>query len=370
MGPGRIDWFYDSIVAQPRALRDVIKRHEQANELADWGSEWRHRERPFIVLAGMGASLFAAEAIAVGLVREGIAARAIAVSELLDYELNGLPSETFIVAVSQSGESAEIKALLQKVPAESLYAITNRDDSTLGRRCRRTAVLGVPPDRSVAITTYTASLAILQLLATHLTAPDGKAVAGQVTALAKTADEIKRLLPVWEAQVRELALRLKGVHSIYLVGWGSGVASAREAALLLKEGARTPSEAMSSAMFRHGAVEVLDERFAVVFFMNDQGDPSREDAWAYVAELLQLRSQVIVIGHDIPSDLSSPWLFEIDAGDATARTVISEIIPIQLLAWRIAQERGFEAGVFRNTSPVVSRPPIRRAVRTSEGGVP
>jgi glucosamine 6-phosphate synthetase-like amidotransferase/phosphosugar isomerase protein len=128
----------------------------------------------------------------------------------------------------------------------------------------------------------------------------------------------------------------------------------------MKEAARVPSEAMSAAQFRHGAVEVVDRRQAIVFFMNDRGDAQREDAWAYVAELVALDTTVVVIGPEPPSDVRGPRLLHVRAGDTLGEAApIAEIVPIQLLAAQLAKSAGFEAGGFRNTTPVVSRIPVR-----------
>lgn len=348
--------YRDHVLTQPVALRSVLERFREGSVFQDWDARWRERGRPLVVLTGMGASLFAAEVAAVSLARAGVFARAIATSDLLDYELAALPSQRFLVVVSQSGESAELAGLLERVETDELHVITNRPDSTLAKHCRKTAVLGVAQDESVALSTYTGSLAALLLLSAGFADARRGVVAARLRA---AADEIERRVPGWDAQALGLAGRLANVRSVSFIGWGWGIGSARESALLFKEGARTFSEAMSAAMFRHGAVEVVDERHAVVLFMNDRGDPRREDAWAYVAELLDLPGQVFVIGPDMPRDLAGQGLVEIPAGDGTEASVLTEIVPVQLLAGHLAREVGFQAGIFRNTTPVVSRTPIR-----------
>lgn len=344
------------LLAQPAAIEGVTARFREGSAFQDWAAQWRERGRPLVVLTGMGASLFAAEVAAVFLAREGVFVRAIATSDLLDYELASLPAERFLVVVSQSGESAELAGLLERLDSDELYVVTNRPDSALAKECRHTAVLGVAQDESVALGTYTGSLAALLLLSAELAGVRGPVVRDGIHA---AAHDIEHELAGWDAQAIEVANLLADVRCVSFLGWGWGIGSARESALLFKEGARTFSEAMSAAMFRHGAVEVVDERHAVVLFLNDRGDPGREDAWAYVAELLRLPGHVITIGPDLPGDLAGPGLVAIRAGDGTPASVLSEIVPVQLLAGHLASRVGFEAGAFRNTTPVVSRTPIR-----------
>jgi glucosamine--fructose-6-phosphate aminotransferase (isomerizing) len=349
-----VNRYLQDVLGQPTALRAAVS--DSGLTAARWAQEWHESGRRPIVFTGMGASLFAAEAVSAVLSRDGIRSRAIATSDLLDYELAALADDPFLVVVSQSGESAELAGLMERVAPDRVRAVTNRAEGRLAEWAGDSLVMGASPDLSVAIRSYTVTLAVLLLFASALRTGVEVAVARILAA----ADEIERATDAWQSAARSIATRLSGVQFVTYLGWASGIASAREASLLMKEGARVASEAMSAAQFRHGAVEVVDRRQAIVFFMNDRGDAQREDAWAYVAELVALDTTVVVIGPEPPSDVRSPRLLHVRAGDTLEEAAsIAEIVPIQLLAAELAQSAGFEAGGFRNTTPVVSRIPVR-----------
>ena len=346
--------YLQDILGQPTALRAVVS--DSGPTAGRWAQEWHGSGRRPILFTGMGASLFAAEAVSAVLSRDGIASRAIATSDLLDYERATLADDPFLVVVSQSGESAELAGLMARVAPDRVRAVTNRAEGRLADWAGDTLVIGAIPDLSVAIRSYTVTLAALLLLAAALRTGVGAAA----TRILAAADEIQRDTGAWQSAARSVASRLSEVQFVTFLGWGSGIGSAHDASLLMKEGARVPSEAMSAAQFRHGAVEVVDRRQATVFFMNDRGDAQREDAWAYVAELMALDTTVVVIGPEPPSDVRTPRLLHVRAGDTLEEAgALAEIVPIQLLAAELAQSSGFEAGSFRNTTPVVSRIPVR-----------
>lgn len=352
-----VNRYLQDVLGQPAALRAVAS--DSTLTAVRWAQEWHDSGRRTILFTGMGASLFAAEAVSAVLSREGTPSRAIAISNLLDYEHAALADDPFLVVISQSGESAELAGLMDRVPRDRVRAITNRAEGRLAAWADDTLVMGASPDLSVAIRTYTVTLSALLLFAAALRSSVDEAV----DRIRAAADEIEGATDEWQRAAGSIARRLSEVQFVTYLGWSSGIGSAHEASLLMKEGARVPSEAMSAAQFRHGAVEVVDRRQAIALFMNDRGNAQREDAWAYVAELVALDTTVVVIGPEPPEDVRSPRLLHVRAGDMLEEAaVIAEIVPIQLLAAELARSAGFEAGSFRNTTPVVSRIPVRTGV--------
>lgn len=354
---------YDTdLRTQPDALRGIAERFATSpSPFAVWAGAWRAGGEKQIVLTGMGASLFAAQSAQVTMAQAGLPARAIATSDLLDYE-HGALDQGLVVVVSQSGESTEVKELLERVEPGRLFSLTNRDDSTLAAAAGHSVSLGVPPDRSVAVRTYTATLAALSLLAAELTASPAETVAA---AIRDVADEIERGIPRWDRQAAELADRVATARLVSFVGWGAGVGSALEAALLMKEAARTPSEGMGAAQFRHGAVEVVDADHVLVVFSNSVTERERSDRGAYLAEFTALPGTVIAVGADVEPAGGDRLvrLATVDRGSAVG--AIADIVPIQLLAGHVAACRGFESGEFRNTTPVISERPGARGALDS-----
>lgn len=346
--------FYDDIHDQPLALRTLAARlGSGSSPFSEWAREWQRAGRPPVVLTGMGASLFAAEAFIPTLILAGLTARAVATADLVDYERETIAG-AFVVALSQSGESTEVKELLGQLEPERIHAITNQAGSPLGVRAGSVFDTDLRPDRSVAIKTYTGSVVALAYLVAELLGTPRQTVDEDAASL---ANEIEAGLQAWDAQASEMAEGLDSVRSMSFISWRGGVATAHEAALLLKEAARKPAEGMSAAQFRHGAVELVDAQHTTFVLVNATEDVPDEDRIAYVRELDALPGLVTVVG-----DRRGAAAAE---GSWTFRTVerrsplgsAADIVPLQLLAGHLASRSGFEAGEFRNTTPVIRERP-------------
>lgn len=346
--------FCDDIHDQPLALRTLAARlGSGSSPFAEWAREWQRAGRPPVVLTGMGASLFAAEAFIPTLILAGLPARAVATADLVDYERRAADG-AFVVALSQSGESTEVKELLAQLDPEGVHAITNQAGSPLGASAGSAFDTRLRSDRSVAIKTYTGSLVALAYLVAELLGTPRQIVDEDAASL---ADEIEAGLQAWDAEASEMAERLDSVRSMSFISWRGGVATAREAALLMKEAARKPAEGMSAAQFRHGAVELVDEHHATFVLVNATEDVPDEDRIAYVQELEALPGIVVVVGNKSGKAVAKDsWTFRTVERRSPLGSA-ADIVPLQLLAGHLASRSGFEAGEFRNTTPVIRERP-------------
>jgi len=342
------------IRAQGPALRKLAKELGTPAAFAPLVARWRDLGRPTIVLTGMGASLYAADAVSALNTAHGPEVRVASTAQLLERQHQF--EDALVVAVSQSGESVEIKELLESVPADRIAAITNAQAGALARTVPMSVVLQMPPDRSVAVKTYTGTVAALALMLGALAGGDMQHTADE---LLEAANEVEGALGQWDSDTQEAAKRFDGARAVAVLAWGAAVATAREAALIFKEGARTPSEGMHADEFRHGSVEVVDDRFGVVVFATSNVVPSARAA--AIAELRRLTPRVIVIGgpaDEVPDDVPHVSTQPL----SVLASLITDIVPIQLLAFHLAKQSGYAAGEFRNTTPVISERPSGRLV--------
>ena len=126
----------DNIRSQPAILSRLV-------------NEWRSRPlpecRPPVVLTGMGSSLFAAYPAYLRMSNAGLDARLWETAELLHYGMEAIPREATVVMVSQSGATAEILALRERLgPAHHVIAVTNEPNSALARHSSQVLLLGCP----------------------------------------------------------------------------------------------------------------------------------------------------------------------------------------------------------------------------------
>jgi len=306
---------------QPASLRRVAEFH--------LGEGWKDlqaaaaaiRDAGKVVFAGMGSSLFASIPAAYYLEAHGIQADVVEASEVFHFGLARARGAA-VVLVSRSGETVEISKLL---PAA--IGLTNMRDSKLARESRYPIFLNSDSDRMVAVQTYTGMLATLLLLA-------GAVLEEPVTRWREALDDASQALSdaIEEAIAASAEWNdfLADAEVIYLLGRGPSLASVREGALLFNEASRTPSVAMSAAQFRHGPVEVVDDRFRGIVFASQEA--TRDVDLALARDLASMGGKVRVCqSRGVPSPFEP----------------LIEIVPVQIAAWKLAEHKGIDPGDFR-----------------------
>jgi glucosamine--fructose-6-phosphate aminotransferase (isomerizing) len=243
--------------------------------------------------------------------------------------------------------------LLEGLPRTTpLVVLTNDADTELGRRADVVLPLGVQPDLSVALKTYTSTLTLLTLLAVA-------SVGGSPTELGRnllSGDLMARAVETsWKAAggMTEFA---RGATCTIALGRGPSVGSALGAGLLVKETAKMPAEGLSGGQFRHGAVEVVQEGTLVIVFA-PQGSTSALNR-QLVEELEGYGARVLMITEPEPPgagvlDDGRRLTVGIPAPDEFLAPIL-EIVPVQVLAHELALQNRVDPGSFVNTTPVIT----------------
>jgi len=323
----------DNIRNQPASLRRLAEYQFGGGDGHLRAAASAIRAAGGVVFTVMGSSLFAAIPAADYLRAHGVRAEVVDASELLHFgqvrERRGA-----LVLVSRSGETVEIARLLPAVsggPGPTI-GVTNVPESLLARQAHHAIYVNSDPDRMVAVQTYTGTMAVLLLLAAAILEEPARKwrplLDGAGQALSAAVDEAVAASEEW-------AGFLAGAAVVYVLGRGPSLASVREGALLLNEASRTPSVAMSSAQFRHGPVEVVDERFRGIVFASQEA--TRELDLALARDLTALGGKVQVCqARGVPSPLEP----------------LMEIVPVQVAACRLAEAKGIDPGDFRHATLV------------------
>jgi glucosamine--fructose-6-phosphate aminotransferase (isomerizing) len=165
--------------------------------------------------------------------------------------------------------------------------------------------------------------------------------------LERTADAIANYLADW----RQRTERLKGAFGLpqrlYFLGRGASLAAAQYGALITKEAARWPVEALSAPQFRHGPLELADPDLTVVIVAGQKG-VARQYNQTLFADLSGFGTRAFWLDTD-----SDGGLLTIPTTIADTRW-IAEAIPLQLLSIAIAEQLGIRPGLFRHLSKVTS----------------
>jgi glucosamine--fructose-6-phosphate aminotransferase (isomerizing) len=249
-----------------------------------------------------------------------------------------------MVAVSQSGESAETVRLLEaNRRASAVIAVTNTPGSTLAREADAVLLTRAGSEFSVSCKTYVATLMMLRWL--------GDALCGDPTEesrekLASSVGRVSAYLTGWRQHAAALAARLEKITDLFMVGRGSSLAAVSAGALITKESAHFHAEGMSSAAFRHGPFEMLSGKIFVAVFSGSEKTRSLNQRLC--RDIQESGGNAEMIGED-----SSFACFRLPDHDDSIRPIL-EILPIQMMTIALAALGGREAGKFERAAKITT----------------
>ncbi|MGH9862807.1 MAG: SIS domain-containing protein [Candidatus Acidiferrales bacterium] len=340
--------FLDEILEQPAVLRRCLDFY---------GGEQSHLRRSLrlpahssVIFTGMGASLHAALPAVYYLNAHRLKANLIDTAELLHYRLPALSRNDCLVIVSQSGETAEIIRLLQRLRRRPrLVAITNNPQSTLAHRADYVLPLHAGAQRFASTKTYSASLFTSLLLASLWA--EGT-MSRLLTGLAAHFSAYERLLQAGQRMAPRLATAVGRKRPVVLLGRGSSLASALQGALLFKEVCARPAEGMTGPQFRHGPFELLARPLSALLFA--PRDNTLLLNRRLRNDLLRWGSRLIWISATLDSGRGMVAV-PLPRVSVPALAPLFEIVPIQFLTLELARRQGREPGRLRIASPVTRR---------------
>ena len=302
-----------------------------------------------VILTGMGGSLHGAHPAHLAL------SRALSVpvllwesGELTQQAPQAVTPRTLVIAISQSGESGEVKRLTE-LPARPGYAvtITNGSGNALSNWADLAVTTEAGPERTASTKTYTAGLAALHLVVAHLTG-DGAGAGAEVQAAAATVAAMLEQMP---AAAGAAAAHLGHDAALTVIGRGDSFGTAAMAALLIEEAAKLSCEALTGGQFRHGPLELVRAGFRAVVFVGD--GPARPLTEALVTRIAELGGRVVTIGTNLGTGTDA--VLPLDLPEvAPGLLPLIEIIPVQYLVIPLALARGFEPAAFLNARKITT----------------
>ncbi len=333
------------ILDQPRALDETLAGLEVSKTLHQLAVRLQKGKFKTVVLTGMGSSFHALHPLHIELINYGLTAMMVETSELLYYRNRLFDPKTLIVAVSQSGQSAEVVRLLEiNRSKSSVIAITNTPHSPLAERADATILTQAGKEFSVSCKTYVTALMALQWLGDVVCERD----------LRRTRQELKAACPAvgdylagWKTHVQDLAQMLRGIRHLFLVGRGSSLAAVGTGSLIVKESDHFHAEGMSSAAFRHGPIEMLSDETFVFVFSGEHKTRNLNQRLFEDVRRQQGRAELVGEGAASPSC----------ALPTAPRSILPvlEMLPVQMVTLALAAQVGREPGRFELASKVTTK---------------
>lgn len=344
------DPFIAEISGQPGALRRAATSvRDQAGGLEAVALAAPDRA---VVFTGMGSSYDACYPAVADLARAGHAAVMVDSAELLHFRMGMLGSRTLLVAVSQSGESAETVRVVQDLPASRpvVVSITNGRANPLASSADITLDTAAGIETGPSTMTFAASLVVIGAVARAIVGEPIHEVTGWVSEITQHAGvAIDRLLSdpgLPDALVTWLGERDAAV----ILGRGPARAAAEMGALTIKEAVGMPVESLQTAQFRHGPLELAGPGLAAMLIATEPETIALDLGLA--RELVNTGASVCLVTEQ-EAALEGTTCLEIGTLDSAVRPAAS-ILPAQLLAWRLSTLRGREPGAYHRASKVTT----------------
>ncbi len=270
-----------------------------------------------------------------------------------------LGPDTLVVAVSQSGETADTlgAARVARQQGSPVLAITNVVGSALAREANGVIYTHAGPEIGVASTkTFTATLTACYLLGLalgiakgFLTARDGqKRIAELQEIPALMADAL-----VSQGAAAELARELTPFGNFLFLGRGMQFPIALEGALKLKEISYLHAEGYAAGEMKHGPIALIDERMPVVVLTPRDGSYDR--MVGNVEEVKARGGRVIAVCHRGDGEMARRADFRLEVpAAADLLSPLITVVPLQLLAYHMAVLRGCDVDQPRNLAKSVT----------------
>jgi len=282
-------------------------------------------------------------------------------SEFIEQHGKSVNIDSTILAVSQSGETADTIAAVTcaQQRAATVLSLTNVIGSTLTRISRVYIGTQAGPEIGVAATkTFTSQLSVLAQLALKLAKKRGKVSQDEMDSLEENLQKLpaiaETIVNTQEEKVKQIAKKYMNSKVFFFLGRGISTATAYEGRLKLMEIAYIPSIAFPAGESKHGPISLIENGFPVVFTCPK--DDSHKTLIGNIMEMKARGANIISIieeGDEEMKSLADDYI-EVPKGIPGVLSPIPYVLPMQLLAYYIALERGCDPDMPRNLAKSVT----------------
>ena len=361
---GRFSHFMQKeIFEQPASLRNTMRGRLQKADgkvvlggLANFAKELVRARR--VILAGQGTALHAAM---IGEYMLEDLAKVPAVAEYASefrYRNPIIEDGSVVIAVSQSGETADTLAALQEAKDRGSLAlgVVNVVGSTISRETHAGVYLRVGPEIGVASTkAFTGQVAVLALITLFMARRrfmSTDACQRLIDELERIPEKIERVLEQ-DAHIRKVAERYCERENWLFLGRGYNYPTALEGALKLKEISYIHAEGMPAAEMKHGPIALINEGMPAVFIANR--GRQYDKVLNNIAEVRARGGHVIAVATEGDEEIkrhAEDVIFVPDVAEQLSPMLT--VVPLQLMAYHCAVVRGHDVDKPRNLAKSVT----------------
>lgn len=353
-------YLFKEILEQPAAIRDTIRgRIITDQSLIKLGGFIDVKDRLAcinrVLLLGIGTSYYAAKLGELYFnALSGVPAIAV-MSPEFRYSQYPVDEKTWMIAISQSGETADTIAAIHKANQHHalVTGIVNVVGSTITRITKAGVYNHIGPEISVASTKAFTSQSVLLLMHALLVGGQYSQSSPQILeilgAIERLPDCIENVLEK-RAEIERIAQSFKDVRNLLYIGREYNYPIALEGALKIKEIAYIHAEGLSGGELKHGFIALIDEQMQTIAMATN--DAVKDKMLANIAEIKARNGKVICIAHE-PHEAVDETIIVPDIGSVFLQPLINNVV-LQLLAYYAAKLRGCDIDQPRNLAKSVT----------------
>ncbi|MBW3467721.1 glutamine--fructose-6-phosphate transaminase (isomerizing) [Arthrospiribacter ruber] len=349
---------------QPRSIADCMRGRLDAQNgrlvlggLRDYMNKFQNADR--IIITACGTSWHA------GLVAEYLFEEFARIPVEVEYASEFryrnpvISDKDFIIAISQSGETADTLAAIElaKSKGATIFGVCNVVGSSIPRTTHAGSYTHAGPEIGVASTkAFTAQISVLTMMALKLgykrgTLPENRymQLLGELETIPSKVEKALKL----NDKIKEIAKEYKDARNFLYLGRGYNFPVALEGALKLKEISYIHAEGYPAAEMKHGPIALIDEEMPVVFIATK--DSSYEKVVSNIQEVKARKGKIIAVVTEGDTAVKgmADHVIEIPETEEAFVPLIA-VVPLQQLSYHIAVMRGCNVDQPRNLAKSVT----------------
>jgi glucosamine--fructose-6-phosphate aminotransferase (isomerizing) len=358
-------WMLKEIHEQPESIRRVIKQGSRLldNDKVHLGGLNDNieflRNVDHLVLLGCGTSLNAAK-FAISYFKTLCSFVSVSWKDGADFSVDDVSHHgtTALILLSQSGETKDLHRCIEIANNHNLFTIgiVNVIDSLIAREVECGCYLHAGREVAVASTkSFTSQCILLTMVAVWFSQVQEPKVRKNlqrkhiICDIRKLASDVETIIETSKKQIPNLTRYFMDYPSCFVLGKGRSEAVAHEASLKIKEISYIHAEGYSTSSLKHGPFALLYEGFPVIMIMpKDEHHAKAQNAYEEVASR---HAKIISIG-DYAIEGKSETHITLPENKTFASLL--GIIPIQLLSYELAKDKGYNPDMPRNLAKVVT----------------
>jgi glutamine---fructose-6-phosphate transaminase (isomerizing) len=364
---GGFDWFMrKEIHEQPRSITDtMLGRHDeegalQLDELRIAEDELRSVDK--IIIVACGTASYAGMVAKYAIEHWTRIPCEVELSHEFRYRDPILTRDTLVVAVSQSGETADTLMAIRHARAQraKVLAICNTNGSTIPRESDAVIYTHAGPEIGVASTKgFMTQLVACYLLGLYLAQVRGTMygdeIASVVRALEQMPAHVQRILDAAD-EIEALAAELAESKSVLFLGRHAGYPVALEGALKLKELAYIHAEGFAAGELKHGPIALVEDQLPVFCVVPPQGRDFLHDKMVSGIQEVRARGARTIVLAEEGDEEVAPYadnLIRLPKVPTLLQPMVA-VVPLQLFACELASRMGHDVDQPRNLAKSVT----------------